>query len=163
MASYTTYSAVQTRIRSKDFVAAQQTRCTSLITQVSEDIDGYLGSRYVVPFTSPYPNLVVLACILLTAGDFITGEMIDQPQVEAVERRAESFLARGQALLERLLNNPGILAGSSAVVRDDGEGIAPQMRVSSYPPSIDLQDSSRWRKPVPSISKQVAGLPEEYP
>lgn len=163
MASYTTYSAVQTRMRSKAFSATQQARCTDLIAQVSSDIDGYLGSRYVVPFTSPYPSLVVLACILLTAGDFITGEMIDQPQTEAVERRADNFLLRGQALLERLLNNPGLLAGSSAVVRDDDDGIAPQMRTSSYPPSIDLQDSSTWRKPVPSISKTLAGLPEEYP
>jgi phage gp36-like protein len=38
-----------------------------LIADVSEEIDGLLGQRFTVPFSSPYPPLVVVASKVLAA------------------------------------------------------------------------------------------------
>ena len=165
--AYADYSKVQLLVQhaGKLFSAAQQTRCSSLLDDISNyEIDGYLGSRYVVPFASPYPGLVVKACILLTAAAFLRGEMVDQPTNEAVERRADNYHTEGMTLLEGLLNKPSLLAGSTAVIRVDEETvIAPTMRVSTSPPSITFEDSSSWRQPVASPAFTTRPVPKEYP
>lgn len=162
--AYAAYTDVEARVGTRSFTASQQTRCGTILTQESNYINGYLGHLYSTPFASPYPNMVAEACILLAAGDWLLSEMVDQPQVEAVERRAESFRLRGQEILDKLLANPGLLAGTGVTtLSSEEERIAPQMRVSSSPASITLQDSSTWRRPTPSPGFISRGEPEEYP
>ena len=165
--AYTDYSKVQVLVQhaGKTFSVAQQTRCSSLLGDISDyDIDGYLGSRYVVPFAAPYPSLIVKACILLGAAAFLRGEMVDQPTNEAVERRADNYHAEGMTLLEGLLKNPALLSGSTAVIRVDEETvIAPRMRVSTSPASITFEDSSQWRHPIASPEFATRPTPKEYP
>ena len=161
--AYAAYTDIEVET-GKTFASAQQTRCNSMLTRVSSYIDGKLKSVYATPFTSPYPDLIVECCILLTAGRFLLGALVDQPQKEAVEARAEALKAEGETLLEALRTDRTLLEGSTAVLRSDGDTItAPQLRVSSYPSSITLRDSSQWQGPVADTSFVNRGVPTEYP
>ncbi len=160
--AYAAYTDVEVRVKTT-MTATQQTRCNSLLTQVSDFIDGYLGSRYDVPFAATYPRLVVEACILLTSGEYLLGEMVQQPQVEVVELRARNYLERGERLLLRLLSELVLLAGSTAVVRDGDEAVGPAVRVSVSSPSITLQDSSSWKAPTASSALSIRPGPQENP
>ncbi len=160
---YATYSDIESTI-GWSFSVGQQTRCNALLTRMSSLIDGDLGGRWVTPFSSPYPGRVVECCALLTAHRMVVAEMIDQPQVTAVEERAKDFGAQGIEMLDAMRNDPSLLAGSSAVLRQDEETtIAPAMRVSTSPPSITFQDSSTWRRPAPSSGLAGQSYPKEYP
>jgi hypothetical protein len=164
--AYASYSDVQARAYSsgKTFSSNQQTRCGTVLTQVSNYIDGNLGSLWEVPISAPYPQLVVDAAILLGAGWFLMGEFADQPQLEAVRVNALGYIEAGEALVARILNRPSLLSGTSAVLRADVQtAIGPQMRVSTHPPSITFQDSSKWLKPAASAAFMTRQAPKEYP
>lgn len=162
--AYSDYSAIESLRGITPFTAKQQTQATAMLTHVSSEIDGWLGSIFVVPFSATYPNLVVTACELMSLGWFIMGTMVDQPQVEAIERRANAYLVRGQAIIEAILANPALLEGTTAQLRTDADTThGPKMRVTSSPPSITLQDSSTWRRPTPSSAMATQLPPKEYP
>ena len=144
--------------------ADQQTRATNHCTRVSDRIDGELGSKWTTPFGSPYPKLVVDATILIATARYLRAEYRNQPQVEAMEARAAEYNEEGWDIIKRILADPSLLAAeSSAVLRDSSQAIGPQMRVSSAPASITLQDSAAWRQPVPDSSFGDRGTPTEYP
>lgn len=160
--AYASYTDIQSRLQ-KTFSSNQQTYCSTLLTDMSNYVDGMLGSIWVVPFSSPYPNLVVEITKQLSAGWFLLGSMVDQPQVEAVENRALGYIEWAEEKIQELLKNTRLLSGTTAVLRADSEtAIGPQMRVSTSPPSITFQDSSHWRKPIPSAAFLTRQVPKEY-
>ena len=162
--AYSDYSAIQDLRSTETFSAKQQASCGAILTHVSSEIDGWLGSIFAVPFAAPYPDLVVSACETVALGWFIVATMVDSPQVEAIERRANFYLARGQAIVDLIRADPSLLAGSGAVLRTDSDTVpGPKMHVTSSPPSVTLQDSSTWKRPTPSTALLTRTLPEEYP